>query len=1449
MATNVLERQVVATNLVEKVVVVTNVFGQDVVATSRVEKTVSVTNVAADPVKDSFVFKPPAPKFSMAVHEDSLGWFTQEGDAPPGMAVRVCHDLSHGGFPDAYRFFCYKDFKENNAFAVKPCWHDLPSENLDSANVLVLPPSPAQVLYNEEEMAVVDRFLAAGGTVVAFADVNENNIWSMNKFFSAYGLEVFVMDEYGSLSKEQRAVPNPAWPTCSAMAKVRPELRPAVFAAPLDEKGAREWSAMVTAGSERRAVLAARRVGKGILVFASSGWYWYKSPRDAQYSLRPVTSSDDKWIWTRLLISAAQNRQIKASTPMGARPATDAPVMLPAGPITIYAAHRWRNNASKLRDIVRQAIPHIERYCGGVLDPGDMRFTKCVLTGTSIWGLVHAGQGTFVTSATFRGFPDRICYLSEFVFSELMRGITSGNGISLSGYIANRVLADMGFPGEMASRINEGKRLDPSFSKYRLENGTTVRDSEGNKVTEGRDEIVRAKDFSALEEIRSRHPDFVPAYLARKKSVYGSLSRAQSIGLLTEVTGEDCFKIFEKYGVVCSREDAVIPPNRLNKPMAQETAEEPIAPDGEGASELKGPYGLVIKAGPGCGVAAKKLLADLERIWLPAALKFYGDPHQGKKPEQAFVVTLERGKNYAYRPGQNEWKGYLPSGRNEFNISLDYLCSAILTRVSEPSWTDFAFYVNRFLSDAVRGGSTAEEKILDDIKVGKEAEGKTRDDYSSLGESQWAAQMKRRWKMWTALEEVRAKDKGFILKYCNLKNQRHAAGKGEKKITWRQMAELMGDAVGFDVVEIFTRHGVDMDQLNARPEASGGGSDGRVRYEKVGAYTWFYTIENGDAVIWRGQNGYNNQTRPAIEPMPRGNVVVPERLGGRQVAAIGNLAFFRCKEMKGVTIPQGVSELRGWAFYDCAELRSVTLPPGLRSIRSHAFAYCPNLSAVDIGECADILGNSFGGCSALARVAVSPRNRKYKESYGAVYTADMRELVFCPRTRRVLTIPQSVVTIGEGACEGCVLLQKVSVPRQVETVGKSAFSMCREIKEIKFEDGIKEVGASAFSFCGMLEKVVFPASLERIGLSLFDGCWNLRLVEFAGNAPVADFSRGSVLGKTSDNLVILVAPGSKGWSAPESTELPQRWPVGAFEDSRPIRNARAGDLPAKNNDVKPKADAESDGAKKDGNDKLSPEFSFIDIRVDKVGKRQVDAMKRMVSEVIEKIDWYMGGAFVPEMEKRKTVIVFDKKRQKSGRFKGAKDLIWLSSADIVKPHSKGVAVRSLIQDLASLALYDCLFYDRPYSRSREEPILKALLDEVFRSTSAAGNGANAFNGLGKFLEIDPKMNRYDFNGMPVGKPRPRKLDKTTMSGMADAKVIWSFQELADKYGNLRRSYWKARLEMKADLANPITIDDIVVLLSIAANENLLDWFLEHGLNKQKLDTRLKMPERPQANPK
>ena len=203
--------------------------------------------------------------------------------------------------------------------------------------------------------------------------------------------------------------------------------------------------------------------------------------------------------------------------------------------------------------------------------------------------------------------------------------------------------------------------------------------------------------------------------------------------------------------------------------------------------ELKGPYGLVVKTMPGNRSAAEKWLSDLETTWLPAAVKFYGNPNQGKQPERPFVVTLDR---------------------NDARATPDYLCGALLTQVAEPSREHFISYVGNFVSDSVHGTDRAGTTIRHAIQAGREITGKKREDSKTNLDWQQAQKKREYGRLCAALEEIRARDAGFILKYCTLKNRRYDEGKIGREITWGQMAELMGEAVGFDVVTLFSKHGI-----------------------------------------------------------------------------------------------------------------------------------------------------------------------------------------------------------------------------------------------------------------------------------------------------------------------------------------------------------------------------------------------------------------------------------------------------------------------------------------------------------------------------------------------------------------------------------------------------------------------------------------------------------------
>ena len=103
-------------------------------------------------------------------------------------------------------------------------------------------------------------------------------------------------------------------------------------------------------------------------------------------------------------------------------------------------------------------------------------------------------------------------------------------------------------------------------------------------------------------------------------------------------------------------------------------------------------------------------------------------------------------------------------------------------------------------------------------------------------------------------------------------------------------------------------------------------------------------IFNGDE---EGPNG------PAIDINTTGPVTLPasfEYLGQTyNVKEIGRNAFYQCKGITSVVIPEGVTKVAKWAFLLCNALESVTLPTTLTEIGDFAFREC-KLSSVELPE-------------------------------------------------------------------------------------------------------------------------------------------------------------------------------------------------------------------------------------------------------------------------------------------------------------------------------------------------------------------------------------------------------------------------------------------------------------------------------------------------------------------
>ncbi|MBJ7397082.1 MAG: leucine-rich repeat protein, partial [Akkermansiaceae bacterium] len=161
-----------------------------------------------------------------------------------------------------------------------------------------------------------------------------------------------------------------------------------------------------------------------------------------------------------------------------------------------------------------------------------------------------------------------------------------------------------------------------------------------------------------------------------------------------------------------------------------------------------------------------------------------------------------------------------------------------------------------------------------------------------------------------------------------------------------------------------------------------------------------------------------------------GVVVIPATIGGFQVTAIGNKAFFE-SNVTEVFIPFGVTTIGVEAFAGCREMELISLPSSLASIGNSAFQSCDKLNNVIIPNSVISLGaNAFESCRDLANV----------------------------------TLPSNLTLIQSGTFFACPNLATITIPGSVTEIQLHAFMNCTSLAAVYFEGKTRPtVGNNAFS--------------------------------------------------------------------------------------------------------------------------------------------------------------------------------------------------------------------------------------------------------------------------------------------------------------------------------------------------------------------------------------------------
>ena len=248
---------------------------------------------------------------------------------------------------------------------------------------------------------------------------------------------------------------------------------------------------------------------------------------------------------------------------------------------------------------------------------------------------------------------------------------------------------------------------------------------------------------------------------------------------------------------------------------------------------------------------------------------------------------------------------------------------------------------------------------------------------------------------------------------------------------------------------------------------------------------WSYGIWNGEAIVLR----YNGAG---------GDVTVPQMLGGAPVVFLGNElppemgpgmisgggVFFNCDTVTSVTIPDGVTIIRGQTFYGCTSLKKVVIPDSVTTIERRAFSLCRSLKDVSIPNGVTTIGSdAFYGAplpdvvippsvtsigtqafSTAASITVDPANPAYTSIDGVLFSKDKTQLITYPKgkTAASYTVPDGVKEIRSFGFYN-PSLTSIILPDSVTTIDVSAFYGCNSLKSITIPDGVKDI--DHFAFC------------------------------------------------------------------------------------------------------------------------------------------------------------------------------------------------------------------------------------------------------------------------------------------------------------------------------------------------------------------------------------------------
>ena len=240
-------------------------------------------------------------------------------------------------------------------------------------------------------------------------------------------------------------------------------------------------------------------------------------------------------------------------------------------------------------------------------------------------------------------------------------------------------------------------------------------------------------------------------------------------------------------------------------------------------------------------------------------------------------------------------------------------------------------------------------------------------------------------------------------------------------------------------------------------EAEAGFYEPAPRYyyvkERVSVFSTRYDYTYGGLEVYQYDGKENPET-----------LVVPDEIDGTPVVSIGESFISMESGIKEVVLPDSVKYIGKSAFNSCSDLQMVNIPASLVEMDELVFTNCQNLKDLTGGS--DVFKWKDGGLIKDGTTLLFVPNAK---SY--VIEDTIMEIApyafYYNRNIRSVTIPSSVVSVGEGAFGDCTSLVKVRIEGEtLYTLGDFAFAYANSLGAVYIPDSVCEIGENFAMYLG-----------------------------------------------------------------------------------------------------------------------------------------------------------------------------------------------------------------------------------------------------------------------------------------------------------------------------------------------------------------------------------------------